>query len=201
MTFEILSFPNGARIPAAFAFNRPATDAPVQLGPNKNPHLRWSDPPAGTQSFAVICVDRDVPTVFDHANQVGKIIAHNLPRMDFYHWVLVDIPATLREIPAGATSDGVTDGGKPVGPTAFGIEGENDYSTLGSAVHGGYDGPGPPWNDERLHHYYFCLYALDVSTLNLSGAFTGPDALAAMGGHILAQAEWVGTYTLNPDVG
>ena len=40
--------------------------------------------------------------------------------------------------------------------------------------YGGYDGPCPPWNDELLHHYRFTLYALDVPSLGLPGAFGGP---------------------------
>ena len=67
--------------------------------------------------------------------------------------------------------------------------------------YGGYDGPCPPWNDSILHHYHFRLYALDVDSLGLEGRFGGPEALAAMEGHILDQTEVVGTYTLNPDVG
>ena len=66
--------------------------------------------------------------------------------------------------------------------------------------YGGYDGPCPPWNDEIIHHYYFTVFALDVSSLELSGSFGGPDVLAAMRGHILAEGRWVGTYTLNPDL-
>jgi Raf kinase inhibitor-like YbhB/YbcL family protein len=66
--------------------------------------------------------------------------------------------------------------------------------------YGGYDGPCPPWNDERAHRYTFKVYALDVPSLNLSGAFTGPEAEAAMQGHVLAEGEAVGLYTLNPDL-
>jgi phosphatidylethanolamine-binding protein (PEBP) family uncharacterized protein len=49
----------------------------------------------------------------------------------------------------------------------------------------------------RLHHYHFRLYALDVETLPLEAGFTGKALQAAIQGHVLAQAEWVGTYTLN----
>ena len=64
-------------------------------------------------------------------------------------------------------------------------------------IHGGYDGPCPPWNDERMHHYHFIVYALNVPTLGLTGAVDGKKAQAAMEGHILAQGEVVGTYTNN----
>ena len=64
----------------------------------------------------------------------------------------------------------------------------------------GYDGPCPPWNDERVHHYVFTLYALDIAKLSLGAAFTGPEARKAMAGHILAQATLTGVYTLNPSL-
>ena len=66
-------------------------------------------------------------------------------------------------------------------------------------VYGGYDGPCPPWNDERLHHYTFTVYALDVTSLGLSGEIRGPQVVEAMQGHILDQASVTGTYTLNPN--
>ena len=62
----------------------------------------------------------------------------------------------------------------------------------------GYDGPCPPWNDERIHHYLFRLYALDVPHLALETRFTGPQARAAMHGHILDEACLVGSYSLHP---
>jgi Raf kinase inhibitor-like YbhB/YbcL family protein len=64
----------------------------------------------------------------------------------------------------------------------------------------GYDGPCPPWNDERVHHYVFTLFALDVARLPLDSVFKGPDARKAMAGHILAQAALTGVYTLNPAI-
>ena len=44
------------------------------------------------------------------------------------------------------------------------------------------------------------MYALDVPSLNLSGDFSGPEALAAIEGHVLAKATWAGTYTVNPSL-
>ncbi len=64
----------------------------------------------------------------------------------------------------------------------------------------GYDGPGPPWNDELVHHYVFTLYALDVPRLGVQGTFGGAEARAAITGHVLAQAALTGKYTLNPSV-
>ena len=150
--------------------------------------------------------DPDVPSVADDVNQEGRTVPHDLPRVDFYHWVLVDIPADMDELPEGIDSDGVTQGGKAPGATGHGVRGVNNYTDwfAGDEQMGGdyagYDGPCPPWNDERLHHYRFTLYALDVPTLGLSGSFGGPEALAAMEGHVLAESSWTGTYTLNPSL-
>ncbi|MEM8501512.1 MAG: YbhB/YbcL family Raf kinase inhibitor-like protein, partial [Pseudomonadota bacterium] len=130
----------------------------------------------------------------------------DLARINFYHWVLVDIPASLSGIDEGAASNGITPRGKSVGQTEQGVAGMNDYTGwfAGDAdmegVYGGYDGPCPPWNDSIIHHYHFSLFALDVDTLGLEGEFTGQDALQKMEGHVLASASHMGTYSMNPAV-
>lgn len=198
------SFPNHGPIPGEFAFCVPAERVHVALAPNRNPHLTWSGAPAATKSFAIVCHDPDVPSKGDDVNQDGRTVPHDLPRVDFYHWVVIDIPADTAEIAAGSHSNGVTPRGKAPGPAPVGIQGVNDYTAWFDGDpemrgdYGGYDGPCPPWNDERLHHYHFTVYALDVASLGLSGSFGGKQALDAMRGHILDQASWVGTYTLNP---
>ena len=63
----------------------------------------------------------------------------------------------------------------------------------------GFDGPGPPWNDELVHHYHFTVYALDLETCPAVGRFTGPDVLKAIEGHVLDQASIVGTYAIYPN--
>lgn len=200
------SFPNGGPIPGEFAFGVPADEGHVALAPNRNPHLVWSGAPEGTKSFALVCHDPDVPSVGDDVNQEGRTVPAELARVDFFHWLLIDIPPTVEQIAAGSHSDGVTARGKPPGPAPVGVQGSNDYTGwfAGDAdmkgEYGGYDGPCPPWNDARLHHYHFTVYALDVERLGLSGNFNGQQARAAMQGHILAEASWVGTYTLNPEV-
>ncbi|MBK9656846.1 MAG: YbhB/YbcL family Raf kinase inhibitor-like protein [Rhodanobacteraceae bacterium] len=189
------SFTALARIPGEYAFGIPGVNEPMALGANRNPHLAWDGVPDATRSFALICVDDDVPAVFDDANQPGRVIRADLPRRDFIHWVMVDIPSDLREIAAGSCSDGVVEAGKRNPPGPPGVrQGINDYG----ATHHGYDGPCPPWNDERLHHYHFRLYALDLPSLAVGTHFTAADALRAMHGHVLAMAELTGTYTLNP---
>lgn len=189
----------GGAIPATYAYCVRAAQGHATNGPNRSPAIRWSRGPAGTASYAIIVVDTDVPTVFTSANKEGETIPASLKRRDFYHWILVDIPPDVTALPEGADANGVVPHGKPVGLTRYGLRGANDYGG-GSAVHGGYDGPCPPWNDAIVHHYHFIVYALDVRHLGLSGAFTGPEAVAAIRLHALARGEVVGIYTTNPDV-
>ncbi|HLW61246.1 MAG TPA: YbhB/YbcL family Raf kinase inhibitor-like protein [bacterium] len=193
-------------IPREFAFCARARQGHVTFAGNRNPAISWSGAPAGTKSYAIIVVDPDVPSVFTDANVEGKVLPATLKRMDFYHWVLVDIASGTTALPAGADSNGITPRGKKAGPAKFGVRGINDY-TKGFAGdpkmegdYGGYDGPCPPWNDEIVHHYHFAVYALDVAKLDLPGKFTGPEALKAMTGHIVAQGEVIGLYATNPDV-
>jgi Raf kinase inhibitor-like YbhB/YbcL family protein len=176
-----------------------------RLSHNRNPHLAWSDVPAGTRSFALLCWDPDVPSRADDVNQAGKTVPLDLPRVTFHHWVVVDLPADLREIAEGSHSDGIVPRGKPIGPTpAGGQTGQNDYTGWFAAdpdmsgTYGGYDGPCPPFNDTRVHGYRFAVYALDVPTLGLSGAFTGDEVRRAMAGHVLAEAKILGTYAIHP---
>jgi hypothetical protein len=201
------SFVDGARIPDEFAFCNPAAAEHVCLGSNRNPHLAWHNPPAGTRSFALICHDPDVPSRGDDVNQEGRSVPASLPRVDFFHWVVVDLPADLREIAAAAYSREVTPRGKPGPQTEFGARcGINDYTAwfaTDEAMRGdyyGYDGPCPPWNDERLHHYVFTLYALEVERCAVEGRFGGLEARNAIAGHILAEAKLTATYSLNPGV-
>ncbi len=200
-------FLDGQIIPGKFAFCLPDPAHHVCLGQNLNPHLTWSDAPAATRSFALICHDPDVPSRGDDVNQEGRSVPATLPRVDFFHWLLVDCPAALTEIEEGEFSRNVTPRGKPGPATAHGARhGINDYTGWFSADNDmrgdyfGYDGPCPPWNDELPHRYVFTVFALDVDTLPLPGKFTGQDLRAAMAGHILDQASLIGNYTLNPEV-
>ncbi|MFQ5994244.1 MAG: YbhB/YbcL family Raf kinase inhibitor-like protein [Acidiferrobacterales bacterium] len=201
------NFEDNQPIPSAHAFCAPDPASHVTLSNNRNPAFSWSDTPAGTQSFVLICHDYDVPSKPDDVNQEGRVIPADLPRVDFYHWVLVDIPANITAISEGEYSDGVTPRGKD-GPDASGgtHQGINDYTNWFSGdadMEGnyfGYDGPCPPWNDTIVHHYVFTLYALDVERCPLEGTFTGSEVRKAVEGHVLAEASITGTYSLNPDV-
>ena len=204
---EISAWENGAAIPTKFAFGKKDAETHVALSDNINPQVKWSDAPSGTKSFALICHDPDVPSSGEDVNQDGKVVPSDLPRVDFYHWVLVDIPADITEIAEGLDANGVTAKGKTPGQQPYGCTGINSYTDwfAGDADmggdYGGYDGPCPPWNDSIMHHYHFTVYALDVASLGLEGSFTGAEALEAMEGHVLAKQSHVGTYSLNPDVG
>lgn len=194
------SFDNGAPLPAEFA-------AGVASGfsSNRNPHLRWDEVPEGTASFALLCIDPDVPTVAEMVGREDVTIPRDQPRTEFVHWVMVDIPAGVREIAAGSCSDGFSVHGKanPAGP-AGARQGINDYTGWFAGnpdmagTYFGYDGAYPPFNDERVHRYFFRVFALDVARLPVEGEFTAGQVLAAMQGHVLGEAAIHGTYTLNP---
>ncbi len=197
-TITTTAFTDDGPIPARYAFCQPDGNGGTKDTDNVNPALNWSGAPKGTKSYALIVVDPDVPAKFDDANKPGKTIAANYPRQNFYHWVLYDIPVRVTSISEGRDSQNIIPGGKPVGQTAYGITGPNDYArAFGKGSYGGYDGPCPPWNDLRLHHYHFIIYALDVPSLGLTGPRPGKVVEDAMEDHILAKAEIVGTYTNN----
>jgi len=192
------SFGHREPIPAEFALG-----APGGFGGNRNPHLAWGGAPAGTKSFALLCVDTDAPTDGALVANADVPIPVEHPRGDFVHWVVADIPATVGEIAAGSCSDGVTKRGKSAGNDAGGARGLNDYTGwfAGDADMGGeyfgYDGPYPPPHDLRMHRYFFRVFALDVAKLDLPGKFAAGDVLRAMRGHVLGEASIYGTYSLN----
>jgi Raf kinase inhibitor-like YbhB/YbcL family protein len=200
-------FADGQKIPVECAFCAPDPKTHAGLSQNLNPDLSWSDLPPGTKSLVLLCHDPDVPSKPDDVNQEGRTVPASLPRIDFFHWVLVDLPADAAPIAKGEFASSVTAKGKP-GPSAprGARQGVNDYTNwfAGDADMGGdyygYDGPCPPWNDSIVHHYIFTLYALDVPRCPVEGRFTGPDVRKAIEGHVLASAAVTGTYSLNPVV-
>jgi len=94
------------------------------------------------------------------------------PKMTWVHWVLYNIPATAKGLPEG--------GALPSGTK----EGLNDWRRTG------YGGPCPPIG---RHRYFHKLYALDTVLTDL-GSPTKAKLEAALQGHILGQAELIGTY-------
>ncbi|MDC8759716.1 YbhB/YbcL family Raf kinase inhibitor-like protein [Janthinobacterium fluminis] len=205
------SFRDCGLIPADYAFA--TVDAVTRMRPagNRNPHLAWDEVPNGTESLALFCIDADAPLVAGDANREGRTLAPHVPRGDFFHWSVVDIPVALRRFEAGAFSARVTPRGKPDGkpegaadlPLRQGLNDFGNWFAGDAAMAGdyyGYDGPCPPWNDERIHHYLFRLYALDVARLELAPGFTGAQARAAVHGHILDEAQLIGAYSLHPEL-
>ena len=151
MAFELTStaFGQGEPIPRRYTCD----------GEDISPPLQWSDPPQGTQSFALIADDPDAP--------MGTWV----------HWVLYNIPAQARGLPEAVSSDAeLPDGSR---------HGQNSWRRLG------YGGPCPP---SGTHRYFFKLYALDAQ-LDLAAGANKKQLLRAMEGHVLAQAELMGTYT------
>jgi Raf kinase inhibitor-like YbhB/YbcL family protein len=200
------SITHGERVPDEHAFGVPDGQGKAAAeGGNRSPHLRWSGHPDGTQSFAVVVYDPDVPADPSDVNQEDRSLPEDADRADFTHWLLIDIPPHVTELPEGAGSSEIVVGGKPVGETEHGVTGVNSYTDFLAGdpdmggTYGGYDGPFPPWNDERLHHYHFIVHALDVPSLGLEGGFTLDDVRQAMEGHVLDQGELVATYTLHKD--
>jgi Raf kinase inhibitor-like YbhB/YbcL family protein len=197
------SWVSGERIPAKYAAGKLEAGA-VGFSDNVNPHLAWSEVPAGTKSFALICHDFDVPSRGDDVNQSDREVPADLERVDFFHWVMVDLPPTLAQIAEGEFSRGFTPRGKPGPQTLHGARhGTNDYTGWFASDperagnYFGYDGPFPPFNDSLIHHYVFTLYALSVARAPVEGIFTGPQVREAIYPHLLGEATHSGTYTLN----
>jgi Raf kinase inhibitor-like YbhB/YbcL family protein len=207
MRLATTAFADLAPIPGEFAFAVIDPAAHVKLAANRNPDFTWDDLPPGTRSLALLMHDPDVPSRGDDVNQEGRVVPATLPRVDFFHWVLVDLPPAARGIARGVHSHGIVARGKP-GPEApdGARHGLNDYTGWFAGDpdmagnYFGYDGPCPPWNDAIVHRYLFTLHALDVPQLAVGGNFTGLEARVAMRGHVLAQAAITGRYTLNPAV-
>ena len=200
------AFAAGTPIPPEYAFARPDAVQHMVLSSNRSPGLFWSDVPEGTQSFVLLCHDPEVPTVADDVNKEDRRVPFDLPRFDFFHWVLLDIAADCRALPAGAGSEGIQPHGKPGPEAAEGRRhGTNDYTLWfagDAAMEGryfGYDGPCPPFNDTVVHPYTFTLYALDVARCPVEGVVDGRAVRQAIESHVLARASLVGTYTLAAD--
>ena len=133
-------------------------------GQNVSPELSWDAPPAGTKSLAITCYDPDAPT------SVG-----------FSHWVLFNLSADLRTMPAGA--------GAPEKVPKGAVAGLADYGE------NGYGGMAPPAGDPA-HRYQFTVWALDVPALDTGANTTYAKFRFLIRGHVLAQGTLTGKYAV-----
>jgi Raf kinase inhibitor-like YbhB/YbcL family protein len=207
LTVSVDSLKNGGVIPNQYRFCVPAEQGHAAPGPDKSPGMSWSNGPTGTKSYVITLTDIDnLAEQREKQNQEGITVAASVARRTMFHWVLVDILANVTSLPEGAESEGRVPHGKPQTPAKVGVRGLNAFTIFMAAneqMKGqwfGYDGPCPAWNDELAHRNVFTVYALSVSSLNLSGAFDGAAAMAAMEGKVLAKGEVMGLASTNPSV-
>jgi len=147
LAVESLSFARGVQMPVSLTCD----------GDNHSPDVKIPPVPAATKNLVIVMDDLDAP-------------------FGFVHWLVYDVPPSVRDIAEGASSAG------QLPPQA--AEGTNDFARLQ------YDGPCPP---SGLHRYRLSLYAIDVS-LGLPPGETKGKLADAVRGHILARGQIVGLY-------
>jgi phosphatidylethanolamine-binding protein (PEBP) family uncharacterized protein len=104
MKLTIDGLTDGGWIDARFAFGVHDPDSHVRLSANRNPALSWSGVPGETRSLVLVCVDRSVPSRPDDVNKEGREVPADLRRVNFYHWVMVDIPVSCPGTPVHDTA-------------------------------------------------------------------------------------------------
>ena len=135
-------------------------------GRDISPPLSWDDLPDGTKELALICDDPDAPTA-----------------RPWVHWVIYKLGPDVHQLP-----ENIPAGPRVETPVAA-FQGRNSWSS-GRTI--GYRGPAPP-PGHGVHHYHFRLYALDRA-LEVNPGIDKETLLKAIDGHVLEQAETVGTY-------
>ena len=146
-------------------------------GKNISPAITWKDVPAGTQSLALMMHDGNAPT--------GS---------GFWQWVVVNIPASVKGLPAGA---GTGAGALPLGSVA----GVTDFLNTNMTGAGGYGGP-CPLQGRGAHTYTFTLFAVGVPDIFKAAGIppTGTAALTGfvlnhgLGSNVLGKTSFTATY-------
>jgi Raf kinase inhibitor-like YbhB/YbcL family protein len=152
---------------AAFADGRPIPQKYTGDGDDLSPPLSWQGAPEGRCEFALICDDPDAPS-----------------DEPWVHWVIYGIGPEVTSLP-----EGVPAARPQLDKPIVARQGKNSWN---SGVTVGYRGPLPP-PGHGTHHYHFRLYALNRQ-LELPPSATKGEVLLAVQGHVLAEAELVGTY-------
>lgn len=133
-------------------------------GEDVSPQLSWNGFPAETKSFVVTVYDPDAPTA-----------------AGFWHWAVVDIPASVTSVPRGAGDD--TGSGLPA--EAFQLANDAGLKRyLGAAPPAGH---GP-------HRYFTVVHAVDVAGLGIPADSTPAFLGFNLFSHTLARAVLVPTY-------
>ena len=140
-------------------------------GEDRSPPLAWSEAPAATRSFTLICDDPDAPSPRRPAAE------------PWVHWIIFNIPAKQFQLSQGMGHVALEPAEAPGAR-----QGINSWPSDNV----GYRGPAPPPGSGQ-HRYFFKIYALD-SVLALKAGATKQQLLAAMSGHVLAEGQLVGTY-------
>ena len=139
-------------------------DDQVNAAGDTSPQLSWSGFPEETKSFVVTCFDPDAPVP-----------------SGFWHWVLVNLPATVTELPTNAGATDRLDNG------AFHVR--NDFSTKN------FGGAAPPPGDQ-VHRYYFVVHAIDVEALDVDADASPAVVSFNLAFHTLARAILTATYQI-----
>jgi hypothetical protein len=183
---------------AAIAACRPATDTPVRPRDRAKVETGGNPMPMVIQSTA-FAHNGKIPTRFtgDGEDVSPELRWSAVPASvkelalicddpdaptpePWVHWLIYKIPATAAGLP-----ENVAKSASPASP-AGAVQGRNSWGKVG------YGGPAPP-RGHGVHHYHFKVYALDAP-LSLAAGQERKQLLAAMKGHVVAEAELVGTY-------
>ncbi|QJW88661.1 YbhB/YbcL family Raf kinase inhibitor-like protein [Spirosoma taeanense] len=132
-------------------------------GREVSPGLTWEGNQAGTKAYVILTTDYDVPSPA-------------FPVFNLIHWVIYNLPASVRSLPEAVSAEQVKLLGGKIGKNSAGDQ--------------KYIGPCPPFG---RHAYVFRVYALDTP-LSLADVPTKQDVLDAMQGHILGYGELKGYF-------